>query len=102
MQECFREYPEIYAAELSDEEDGEQPAPETSAEGADKQAPAPEPTVEESSDAKAETKAERESGEKPKPVLEEVKQAEPAFKEQTPIPKAWEDATDANEKADKE
>jgi intermembrane space import and assembly protein 40 len=104
MQECFRKYPEVYGAELEDEEgeegadgapaavaaQGGKPVEESkgAAEAAPVPTPAPEPTKEQG-------KAEK--IERAKPTMEQVKREhEPLSEADEAIPKAWHDTRDAS------
>lgn len=106
MQECFRKYPEIYGAELQDDEevqntegsapanaDGESaPAPEKEA------APAEEKPIEKKAEKTAdETPAEKKTESKPETTTPNLKAAEEAVPAEAP--KKFSDATDANKAA---
>lgn len=105
MQECFRKYPEIYGAELADEEDAEPDFGEETPESAGAAAPAaaaekvaePESTpaapAAEIETPKTETKIQIEPDSKPEPA-ETVVKAHAAPEKTGP---KWEDATTAND-----
>ncbi|KAH6668082.1 mitochondrial intermembrane space import and assembly protein 40-B [Plectosphaerella plurivora] len=104
MQECFRKYPEIYGAELADDEEaqneGSAPADSDSAAVSEKAALAEEKPVEK----KAEKPAEETPVEKKTESKPETTTPEPAFakaEEAAPAeaPKKFSDATDANKTA---
>lgn len=102
MQECFRKYPEIYGAELADDEDAEPDFGEDAPEPTDAAAPAVEKVAEPESTTAApvaddktpepEAKIQIETKSEPKAVEAEVKTSEKTG------PK-WEDATGANDAA---
>jgi intermembrane space import and assembly protein 40 len=92
MQDCFRQYPEIYGAEIADEEDGEAPAPAADAALA--------------KDGSESLAISASSSEQPEAVAESVKPATPAVeavqedsqeaKGERVVPEKAHDATEAN------
>lgn len=93
MQDCFRQYPDVYGAELADDEEEEGAAPASAPEGTEGvlvKAQSEEPAV-----AKPTTSA------KPKTLTEDVgseqhQQLSKVIAEEAPVPNEAFDATDAN------
>lgn len=85
MQDCFREHPEIYGAELDDEEVAEVQAEENRAQAALAQR-------EETSKEGSEPAAQNEEGQRAQAAREQFqKTAEPVSESEEVVPKAWHD-----------
>ena len=88
MQDCFREHPEIYAAELADDDEQE---------GSAAEAPTPEASlVKETEDAAAATPAEPVKAVEEKKEDEKKEEADNKETKVVEVPKAASDATAAN------
>lgn len=97
MQECFRKYPDIYGAELADDEQPEQAEAEGKQPSAP-EAPAPRDEGRPTQPHETEIQALRGDvavGESEAPGLSRAKSAESS------APARWADATDANEQVEK-
>jgi mitochondrial intermembrane space import and assembly protein 40 len=106
MQECFRKYPEIYGAELQDDEEAQNAEGSAPASADGESVPAPEkeavPAEEKPIEKKAEkaadeTLAEKKTESKPETTTPNLKAAEEAVPAEAP--KKFSDATDANKTA---
>ena len=94
MQDCFRKYPEIYGAELEDDEAEETAA---SLEGAEGEAPTP-TKHQENAPAAAQVKEETSEASSSRPSTSEISTPNvPVDAEQVVKPRKAVDATDANE-----
>jgi intermembrane space import and assembly protein 40 len=99
MQDCFRKYPEIYGAELQDDEEDDSPAPVAGAEGAgpgDVQPESPKETGVEIAQ-KAERQHAVETPSKTEETVQEPRKADVKKDEHPGVPTAAVDATAANE-----
>lgn len=98
MRDCFRQYPEIYGAELEDDDDDEPAAPAVGAGAGDGEVPessTPQPVekVAKTEDSAPPTQPPAGQPDPVQELKEAVREPEP---EETVVPKKAVDATDAN------